>query len=562
MSEEAYDYVIAGGGSAGCTLAARLAEDPEVTVLLVEAGGSGDSLFSRMPAGNGFIFGNPRHDWGYHSVPQPGLDGRRIYYPRGRGLGGSSLMNGMIYIRGNAADYDRWRQKGLAGWSYGDVLPYFRRSTSARHRAGDPFHGSDGPLRLSPSPPLDAVNRRFLEACLQAGAPANADFNGARQEGAGAFDTKVWRGVRQSSARAYLARPRPNLTIRRDCHVLRIAMEGRRAVGLVLPGGTVRARREVVLSLGAFGSPQCLMLSGIGPADHLRSLGIPVVLDLAGVGSSLFDHPNMPMQFDLVRPELSMARYQRIDRAVWMGLRWLLAHAGPAAGPFWSTALFHAVRDHAMPELEIFFTPMVVREEGGATGFSLQSLLSAGRTVIARGKTARPGLQFDINLLRPRSSGTVRLASDDPREHPLIDPGYFSDPADLDDLVAGMRHMREVVARPALAEVAGCELSPGADAASEQAMRRAIRALATTGHHPVSTCRMGGDHDGGAVLDAELRVRGAEGLRVVDAAAFPDQISGNTGATVIMLAEKAADLMLGRPAPAPEDPRPADALPG
>jgi len=553
-----FDYVIAGGGSAGCTLAARLAEDPDVSVLLVEAGGDGDSLFSRMPAGNGFLFGNPRHDWGYESTPQEGLGGRRIYYPRGRGLGGSSLMNGMIYIRGNPADYDRWRQKGLSGWSYADVLPYFRKSAGAPHRAGDAFHGTDGPLKLSPAPNHDAINRRFLDACRQAGAPDNPDFNGAAQEGAGRLDTKVWRGVRQSSARAYLE-PRPgNLTVLADSHVLRVVMEGRKAVGLLLTRGMMRARREVVLCLGAFGSPQCLMLSGIGPADHLRRHGIDPVIDLPGVGSNLYDHPNMPMQFGLLRPELSMARFQRIDRAAWMGLRWLLAHDGPAAGPFWSTALFHAVRDHAMPELEIFFTPMVVREEGGAKRFSIQSLLSAGKTIIARGKSAQPGLQFDINLLRPQSSGTVRLASNDPMARPLIDPGYFSNRVDLDDLVAGVRHMREVVAQEALADVAGIELSPGAGTNSDTDIRRAIRDLATTGHHPVSTCRMGGDHDGGAVLDAALRVRGAEGLRVVDASSFPDQISGNTGAPVIMMAEKAADIMLGRPALPASDPRPAD----
>ena len=550
-----FDYIVAGGGSAGCTLAARLAQAGDASVLLVEAGGGSSSLFSRMPAGNGFLFGNPRHDWGFQSTPQPGLGGRRIYYPRGRGLGGSSLMNGMIYIRGNAADYDRWRQMGLAGWSYGDVLPYFRRSAGARHRPGDPFHGTDGPLKLSPARRRDAINERFVAACLEAGAPFNDDFNGATQEGAGWFDTKVWRGIRQSSARAYLEQPPGNLTILADSPVLRIAMEGSRAVGLVLATGKVRARREVVLCLGAFGSPQCLMLSGIGPADHLRDHGIDVALDLPGVGARLADHPNMPLQFGLLRPELSMARHQRIDRAAWMGLRWLLARSGPGAGPFWSTALFHAVRDHAMPELEIFFTPMVVREEGGAKRLSIQTLLSAGKAVIARGKTAEPGLQFDINLLRPASSGTLRLASGDPRDAPLIDPRYFSDPADLEDLEAGVRHMRRVVAQPALAGIAGAERSPGAGAVSDGEIRQAIRALATTGHHPVATCRMGGDHDTGAVLDAELRVRGIDGLRVADASSFPDQISGNTGAAVIMLAEKAADMMLGRPAPAPEDPR-------
>ena len=550
-----FDYVIAGGGSAGCALAARLAQAGDATVLLVEAGGPGGGLFSRMPAGNGFIFGNPRFDWGFSSTPQQGLDGRQIYYPRGRGLGGSSLMNGMIYIRGHASDYDRWAQMGLPGWSYGDLLPYFRRSAGARHRRGDPFHGDAGPLKLTPARNFEAVDRAFVAACVEAGASANDDFNGARQEGAGRLDTKVWRGVRQSSAEAYLAHRPSNLTVLTDSSVLRIAMEGTRAVGLVLSGGTVRARREVVLCMGAFGSPQCLMLSGIGPADHLREHDIAPLVDLPGVGARLLDHPNMPMQFALKRPELSMARYQRIDRAAGMGLRWLLAHSGPAAAPFWSSVLFHALRDPDMPELEVFCTPMIVREAPGSKRFTLQSLLSAGKAVIARGKTAEPGLQFDINLLRPHSAGTVRLASANPGDAPRIDPGYFQESADLDDLVAGVRHMREVASRPALAGIAGVERSPGPEVHSDADLRRAVRQLATTGHHPVATCRMGGDHDRGAVLDAALRVRGVEGLRVADASSFPEQISGNVGAPVLMLAEKAADLILGRPAPPPEDPR-------
>ena len=561
-ARKAYDYVIAGAGSAGCTLAARLSEDPDVTVLLIEAGGRGRSLFAIMPAGNGFLHGNPAYDWGYRSVPQPSLKGRQIHYPRGRGLGGSSLLNGMIYMRGNAADYDRWRQMGLPGWSFADLLPYFRRSEGAKHRAGDPFHGSDGPLKLTPAQNYGIADQLFVEACRQAGAALNDDFNGLRQEGVGRLDSKVSGGRRQSSAEAYLPKNRSNLDILTDTTVLGLELDGYRAVAVKLPGGPVRANREVILSMGAFATPQCLMLSGIGPADHLTELGIKVQLDLPGVGATLYDHPNMPTQFSLLDANLSLSRYQRLDRALLMGLQYLIARSGPGAGSFWSAVLYHALRDPDMPELEVFCTPMVVREDSGGKGWDIQTLLNFGRSVIARGKMAAPGLQLDVNILRPNSRGTLRLASSDPLDHPLIDPAYLTDPADLADLIAGVRHMREVVQQDALAGVIGAEISPGAEIVGDADLEDSVRRLVTTGHHPVSTCRMGSDHDSGAVLDAELRLRGIGGLRVVDASAFPDQISGNINAPVIMMAEKAADMILGRPPLPAEDPRCQDRATG
>ncbi len=553
---QTFDYVIAGGGSAGCVLAARLAENPKATVCLVEAGGDGRSLFTRMPAGVGFVHANPKYDWGYWSTPQPRLGGRQIYYPRGKGLGGSSLLNGMIYMRGHPGDYDRWQRKGLAGWSYESVLPYFRRSAQAVHRRGDRFHGGNGPLRLMPAGNYDTINEIFVRACCEAGAPLNLDFNGCSQTGAGRIDVNVSNGVRQSAAEAYLT-PRPsNLAVITGTAVLRILTEGRRAVGIVTPHGKVRARAEVIVSLGAFESPKVLMLSGIGPGAQLRGQGIEVLHDLPGVGQSLYDHPNMPMQFGLLEPRYSMARYQRLDRAVVMGAEWLLARRGPAAAPFWSSVLYHSIRDRRMPELEVFFTPMVVREDsGGRKGFNLESLNHIGRSIIARGRLAEPGLQFDINVLRPRSSGEVRLASADPLAAPLIDCGYFSDEGDYLDIIEGMKHIRKVVGQPTFQGVAGPEFSPGLDVVKDDDLRQAIRAFCTTGHHPACTARMGVAGDPGAVLDGEFRVRGLASLRVVDASAMPDMIGGNINAPVIMMAERAADMILGRPPLAAEDPR-------
>jgi len=549
-----FDYVIAGAGSAGCALAARLAEGGVYTVCLIEAGRARPSVWSHMPAGNGFLFGNPKHDWGFVSVPQNALNGRQIYYPRGKGVGGSSLLNGMIYVRGAAGDFDRWRQKGLPGWSYADVLPYFRRSACAVHRHSDPYHGN-GPLRITPAGNYDEVNAAFVGACIGAGAQVNPDFNGAQQLGAGQIDTKVWKGRRQSAAAAYLDPMPKSVHLKANTMVYRVLFEDGRAKGLELSSGVVRARREVILSLGAFGSPQVLMQSGIGPAAHLAEMGINVVRVLQGVGSNLLDHPQYPMKLALNDPSLSFARLQRIDKAFLVSLKYFLLRKGPAAAPFWSSMLFHALRDPENPELQVFLTPMCVTEEGASARLSLESLINIGTLFMARGKGAVPGLQFDICLLRPRSAGKVRLAEPDPEVPPLIDPNWFSDPSDMDDMVAGLRHMRTVSEQPDLAKIVETELQPGQSAQSDASLIEAIRAHVSTGHHPVSTCRMGGSHDPGAVLDAEMRVRGIDGLRVVDASAFPDQIGGNPNAAIMMMAEKAADMMLGRPPLEAELPR-------
>lgn len=547
---QTFDYVIAGAGSAGCTLAARLCEDPDVTVCLVEAGGSGNSLFVRMPAGNGFIFGNPRFDWGYESVPQAGLDGRTIYYARGKGLGGTSLMNGLIYVRGNRLDFDRWRDMGIPGWGYADVLPYFKKSETAPHRDSE-FHGQSGPLKISPAENYCAVSQMFVEAAQQAGATLNHDFNAASQIGVGRIDATVFNGQRQSTSATYLQQRPANLTILTGTRVLRVGFRGNKATGLEVSingiSQTINAEREIISCLGAFESPKLLMLSGIGPAAHLQGHGIEPIVDLSGVGESLQDHPNMPLTFEINDRSLSFARYQRLDRAVSLGMRYLLNKSGPATGPFWSTALFHAFDGGNLPDLEVYCTPMVVREGAGGAGWSLQNILNPGRAILARGKTAAPGIQFDINLLRPESRGSVRLASTNPADHPLIDPGYFNQQQDVETLIDGADHIRKLTSRPALSKLVGDEIALGPQVKSRSSMAAGLRQHITTGHHPVSTCRIGADDDAQAVLDAQFRVRGAEGLRVVDASAFPDQLSGNPNAAVIMMAERAADMLLARP---------------
>ncbi len=552
-----FDYVIAGGGSAGCALAARLAEDPSVSVCIVEAGGKGRDLFIRMPAGNGFVFGNPRLDWGYESVPQAGLDGRSIYFARGKALGGTSIVNGMIYMRGVPADYDLWRQQGLEGWGYADLLPYFKRAEGSRDRR-DAFHGQSGPLKTEPAANYGTLDKAFIDAAVAAGHRPLEDFNGADRTGVARNDSTVSRGIRQSSAIAYLKAPPKNLTILTGQQIARIVIEGKRAAGVeTLSGQVIRAEREVIVCQGAFGTPHLLMLSGIGPADHLQAHGITPVADLPEVGANLADHVDVSMQYASDRLDLSHAKYQRLDKAAMLMGRWLLNGSGPGGGAMFSAVLFHAFEDPALPELEVFMTPMTIEENFGNGEEETAPLLQRlGRKLLVRGrKAARPGIQIDINQERPKSLGSVRLAGADPRIHPLIDPNYFADARDLDELVRGVHVMREVMAQPEIARYHKDETGIWKDARTEAEIIHAIRQTAFTGHHPCSTARMGTDD--GAVLDAELKVHGIEGLRVCDASAMPSQITGNLYATVVMMAEKAADMILGRPALPHEDPREA-----
>ena len=553
--QQNYDYIIAGGGSAGATLAAKLAEKSDASVLLIEGGGSGKSLFTEMPAGNGFIFGNPSFDWMFESVPQKGLNGNKIYYPRGKGLGGSSLLNGMIYIRGNPIDFDRWRQKGLEGWSYADVLPYFKQSSNAQHRKENIFHSASGPLKISPAGNDDLINKSFIDACIQAGEKYNEDFNGIKQNGVGRYDSTIFGGIRSSSRKSYLDKKIKNLTILKNERVLKVILNRDKATGIQLKDRVINSEKEIILSLGAFGSPQCLMLSGVGPEKHLKYHGIDMKLNLSGVGSSLYDHPNFPVHFSLKNENLSMARYQRLDKAIMMGLEYIFFKKGPAASSFWSTSLFHSLYNEDLPEIQINFTPMVVKEEGKRATFSIQNFLNLGKAVIARGKSAIPGVQLDINLQQPKSVGSIKLSSSNPFDKPIIDPNYLSDQRDIEDFTRAFRHLRYITEQDAFKDVLSSEISPGANVKTDDDIHSAIRNLTTTGHHPVSTCRMGSDNDKGAVLDNKFRVRGTQNLRVVDASAFPDQINGNINAAVIMMGEKAADIILDIPPLKREDPR-------
>ena len=542
-----FDYVIAGGGSAGCALAARLAEDSAVTVAVVEAGGKGRDLFIRMPAGNGFVFGNPRLDWGYESAPQENLGGRTIYYPRGKALGGSSIVNGMIYMRGVPADYDGWRQMGLQGWGYDDLLPYFLRSESSRDRKDD-FHGRAGPLRTEPAANFGVIDQAFIDAAVAAGHDHLDDFNGRYRTGVAQADSTVSKGVRQSSAIAYLGSRKRNLAILTNRHISRIRIESGRARAVeTMTGEVISARREIIVCQGAFGTPQLLMLSGIGPAAHLRDHGIAPVVDLPGVGDNLADHVDVSIQYGSDFMALSHARHQRLDRAAMLMGSWLLNGSGPGGGSLFSVVLFNAARDSDLPETEIFMTPMIFDENfGNGDDESAPLLQRLGRKLLVRGrKVARPGVQIDINLERPKSLGTVRLRDGNPASYPVIDPNFLSSPQDIDDLVRAVKDMRNVMRQPQIAAYVTGEIGPWAEARSDDDIISAIRQTAYTGHHPCSTARMGADSDVGAVLDSQLRVRGIAGLRVCDAAAMPGQITGNLYATVIAMAEKAADMIKG-----------------
>jgi choline dehydrogenase len=529
-----YDYVIVGAGSAGCVLAARLTEDSDIRVLLLEAGPVNKSWAIDMPSGMGTLLSSERFNWAYTSEPEPFLDNRRLGHPRGRVLGGSSSINGMMYVRGHARDYDHWAQQGLSGWSYAEILPYFKRAQ--RHEKGaDDYRGGDGPLSVSaPRLKRSPLAEAFIRAGVEAGYPYTPDANGRQQEGFGPMDRTTRNGRRWSVGRGYLAPAamRPNLTIVTGALVQHILFEGRRARGVsyTLAGNKIEARaeREVILCGGAFNSPQLLQLSGIGPADHLRAVGITVHHDMPGVGSNLNDHPDIVIQHRCLKP-VSLYPASKAPGKWLVGLQWFLTHDGYAASNHFEAGAF--IRSRAgieHPDLQLTFMPLAVKPG------TVESL-------------PHHAFQTHIDLMRARSRGSVRLRSADPSMHPAICFNYMADPADRADMRMGVRLTREVLAGKALDPFRGVEVYPGKDVQSDDAIDAWVRQALETCYHPVGTCKMGKASDAMAVVDGNLRVHGVEDLRVVDASIMPMIVSGNTNAPTIAIAERASDMIRGRP---------------
>ncbi len=526
----AFDYVIVGGGTAGCVLAARLSEDPTVRVLLLEAGPKSNSLWIRMPAGMGRLFVNPKYNWGYLSQPEAHLNQRAMYVPQGKTLGGSSAINGMAYVRGQAADYDQWQGMGNNGWAWSDVLPYFNKS---EHRVGSVGgqRGRVGPLSVSDPSYRHPSAQAFVDAGVRLGLPLNDDFNGDSQEGISFLQYSIDKGRRHSAADAYLqpARARPNLAVETEVFVHRVEIRDRRAVAVeyVRDGVMQRAvaAREVIVAAGTFGSPRVLMHSGIGPAAHLRELDIAVAQDLPGVGENLIDHPYVHMTYATLRHS-SLNAQLRGWRVMLHGLRWLLQGTGPLTiGASQAVAFVRGLADASRPDLQINFRPISFQFD------------SSGR--LAPDRTAR--ITAAICGLRPESRGRVRLTSNDPQQPPAIQCNFLSAPRDEDTLVAGVRWARRIFQAEPLRSRVVSEDAPGAACSTENDIRTFIRSTTQTTCHPVGTCRMGAD--AGAVVDDHLRVRGIEALRVIDASVMPMIVSGNTAAATFMIAEKGADLI-------------------
>jgi choline dehydrogenase len=540
-----FDYVIVGGGSAGCVVAARLAEDPGTRVLLLEAGPDASAVDEvHVPAAYSRLF-RSQYDWNYVTLPQERADGRAVYWPRGKVLGGSSAINAMIYIRGNPDDYDLWRSTyGCAGWGYKDLVPYFRRAED-NERGESPYHGKGGPLSVQDLRHKSEHARLFIEAAVRRGAAANDDFNGPQQEGVGFYQVTQRDGVRCSVADAYLAKRPQNLTIITDALVTGLVIEGGRAAGVTYRCAgreeTARAEAEVILAAGAVGTPQLLMLSGIGPADHLREHGIYVIADMPAVGANLIDHPCVPVIWSTPSVKGLWESTRNRDFA-----RWRVTHKGPLTSNIAEAGGFARSDPRLVaPDLQWHVLPVAYREQG------LTDPAARAMSVL-------------VTLVDVASRGRVMLASRDPRHRPLIDPGYLSDVRDLNALAVGVRMARDYGSAAPLAKIIAEELAPGDGIHTDHELRDFIRSSVVTIYHPAGTCAMGGDVGKSAsgydsVVDPQLRVRGIKGLRIVDASVMPTLPRGNTNAPVIAIAERAADLIAGRAPLVPQDPAAAPA---
>jgi choline dehydrogenase len=526
-----YDYVIIGAGSAGCVLANRLSKDPAVSVCVIEAGPSDWFPLIHMPGAFGAFMFDKKHDWSYWAKPDPRVfGGKPIFIPRGKTLGGSSSINGMVYTRGHRSDYDRWAGLGNKGWGYEDVLPYFRKAEN-NARGADKYHGDEGPLAVSDSELNYTISKVFIEAAEQAGMPMSNDFNGEQYEGFGPFQFTIANGRRCSTAVAYLhpAMNRHNLTVMTGADVVRIEFEGKRAVGVTVDHkgrrNSVKANREVIISAGAINSPQLLMLSGVGHPDELRALGINVVHALSGVGKNLQEHPDAAVLTTSHFHGGVQLSLLGVLQMVGEGIEYYGAHVGKLRSSFTEAGGFLKTDPSVdVPDVELCTLPLLF--DDGGRDLALMT---------------HDGYSCHVGCIRPKSRGTVSLASANPADPPIIDLNMLSHPDDMKCMIAGIRLVRKILAAPAFDKYRKEEFYPGKDVQSDEALAQAIKDKLGIEYHPVGTCKMG--HDDMAVVDAQLRVHGMEALRVIDASIMPTLVGSNTNAPTIMIAEKAADLI-------------------
>ena len=537
---EAADYIIVGAGSAGCVLADRLSADGTHQVVLLEYGGSDRSIFIQMPAALAYPMNTKRWNWGYESEPEPHLNNRRLNCPRGKGLGGSSSINGLVYVRGNALDFERWKEdEGATGWGYADVLPYFKRA-EGRAEGGNEYRGGDGPLSTSYGPLDNPLHQAWLDAAQQAGYALTEDYNGYAQEGFGRMDMTVRDGTRCSAAKAYLyeARKRPNLKVIEKALVTRILFDGTRAIGVEYERAgqlhQLRAAREVILSGGPINSVQLLKLSGIGPADELQQHGIKVRADRPGVGANLQDHLEFYFQMACTQPITLYGKANLLGKAM-VGAQWLFGRSGlGASNQFESCGFIRSRAGIKYPDIQYHFFPMAINYDGSSLA-------------------TEHGFQAHVGPMRSKSRGTVTLKSADPHDKPKILFNYMSHPDDWAEMRACVRLTREIFQQPAFAPFRGREIQPGADIVTDAQIDAFIAEHVESALHPSCTCKMGSPRDPMAVVDPELRVIGVQGLRVVDSGVMPAITTGNLNAPTIMIGEKGADHILGKPMLAPSN---------